>query len=150
MVILLNLYNGLLYRNKRQWKEHVYMDNMDESCLQSWHWVKEAGFIFKHVYSYTHACTQTYTEFPNMIPCTFFLCICVSHGQIQNIWKFPGQGLNPSHNAKSFHPPSQARDQTPFCSDPSHCSWILNPLCHSGNSGTQILNGKLYCSGIQS
>ena len=60
----------------------------------------------------------------------------------QGIWKFSGQGLNPSHRCKlhaamaTLDPLTHcARDLNPHLnSNLSHCSQILNPLCHSGNS----------------
>ena len=55
-----------------------------------------------------------------------------------------GQGLNLSYrcnlhhscgNSGSFNPLCQGRGTNPcLCSDPSCCSWILNPLHHSRNS----------------
>ena len=44
------------------------------------------------------------------------------YGHAHSIWKFPGQGFNPSLNC-----------------DPSCCSWIINLLHHSGNSSRRSL-----------
>ena len=59
-------------------------------------------------------------------------------------WKFPGQGLNLSHNgnlhricgnAPPFSPMHWALGSNSLlCSDQSHCSRILNPLHHCRNS----------------
>ena len=55
--------------------------------------------------------------------------------------KFLGQGLNLSCSCNlqqqpdPFKPlPWSWRSNLCLCSDPSHCSQILNLLCHSGNS----------------
>ena len=84
----------------------------------------------------------------NLIYFNFF------YGLTLSIWKFLGQGLNLSHscelhcscgNSRSFNPlhrPSW-RLNLHLCSDPMHCSWILNPQHHSRNSYfTTILKHK--------
>ena len=43
---------------------------------------------------------------------------------MQQLWQC--QILQPTAPGWGFNPP--------LCSDPSRCSWILNPLCYSGNS----------------
>ena len=57
------------------------------------------------------------------------------HGGIS---KFQGQGLTPSHSSdlrRILEPPCAGPGSNPaLCSNPSRCSQILNPLCHSGNS----------------
>ena len=60
------------------------------------------------------------------------------------IWKFPDQGLNPSHRCNLCHGCSNTGSFNPLCrarganlhlnSNLSCCCRILNPLCHSGNS----------------
>ena len=69
-----------------------------------------------------------------------------SYGHTQGIWQqFLGHGLNPSHS----HDFSKAGSLT-CCpglgikpSPPQWlrcCSWILNPMCHGGNSGPALKN----------
>ena len=53
---------------------------------------------------------------------------------------FPGQGSNLSRsrgNTKSFNPLCWGSNPR-FCIDLSRCSQILNPRCHSGNSGKPL------------
>ena len=64
-------------------------------------------------------------------------------------WKFPGQGLNPSHRCDLTTAVAKP-DPLVHCvgtgskphlhSNPSCCSWILNPLLHSRNSSVNFLN----------
>ena len=51
-------------------------------------------------------------------------------GYTHSIWKFPGQGLNPSHRCNQHHSCNQ--------------HWILNLACHSGNSGTSIFKNYTW------
>ena len=80
--------------------------------------------------------------FPSFLPSfflSFFSCIC-------GIWKFPRQGLNPSHSCNLHHSCSNIRSLN-HCTRPGiepmpqqrpklpqRQSWILNPLHHSRNS----------------
>ena len=66
----------------------------------------------------------------------FFKFYC----HICGIWKFPDQGLNPSHSCNLHHSCSNFRSFNPLCSAGDRTSTttetreIINPLCHSGNS----------------
>ena len=58
------------------------------------------------------------------------------YGPTHSIWKFLGQGLNPSHscgNTRSFSPLGWGATLH-LHSNPSRCCRILSPLCHSRNS----------------
>ena len=71
--------------------------------------------------------------------CQFFSFLFLN-GHTHGIWKFPGQGLNPSHgygNARSLThcakpgiKPTPQQQQEPL----QRQRWILDPLHHSGNS----------------
>lgn len=66
------------------------------------------------------------------------------YGRTYSIWKFPGQGLNPGQGMTAVATPDPLThcagwEWNPcLCSDLSQSSWILNPLCHNGNSYISI------------
>ena len=62
---------------------------------------------------------------------TFFFFFFFFNGYTCGIWKFPGQGLNPS--LRCGNPLCQGSNPH-LLSYPSCYSQILNPLCHSRNS----------------
>ena len=66
------------------------------------------------------------------------LFILFFNGHIHGIWKFLGQGLNLSCNCDLrwiLQPTASGQGSNlNLYSDLGYCSWILNPLCHSGNS----------------
>ena len=72
-----------------------------------------------------------------------------------HIWKFLGQWLNPSHSCNLWCKCSNARSfnrglNLHVSSDPSHCSWIPNPLSPSKNSNnfffkwTKMSSQRMY------
>ena len=63
--------------------------------------------------------TKNLTRMLNSI--SLSLSLSPSHGCTSSIWKFPGQETNQC-----------------LCSNLSHHSWILNSLCHSGNSNAEF------------
>ena len=65
------------------------------------------------------------------------------NGRTCSIWKFLGQGLNPSHscsNTGSFNPPSEARDGTHIFMD---TSWVLNPRTATGTPNMSVITPTL-------
>ena len=72
-------------------------------------------------------------------------------GHTHGIWKFPGQGSNPSLHFNLCHGCGNARSLT-HCAGPrikpepqqqleplQRRQWILNPRCHCGNAGSKLL-----------
>ena len=103
--------------------------------------------------SFYFSCRKTFLKVSRYCNCSqnnnyvLFCFVFKFHGHTCSTWKFSGQGLNPSFslcgncgNATSLNPLCWARDQTTcLLSNLSHCSKILNLLCHSGISDNYVI-----------
>ena len=60
------------------------------------------------------------------------------NGHTHSIWRFPGQGWNPSHCSRSLNPLHQARDQTCASDWPESLQLDSQPTVPTGNSGNNF------------
>ena len=101
------------------WGTKFEIKNSFPSCIS----IRFPLFIGFHYFDWDINCYS---------PCFFFeknfFSSCCSH----DIWKFQGQGSNPSHSCGLHHSFSNTRSCTRRVLPET--SWIINPLCHSGNS----------------
>ena len=58
---------------------------------------------------------------------------------IYSLWKFLGQELNPSQSWDLHHSCGNLGSLTHCNTTSTGTSWLINPLCHSGNSCTMFI-----------